>query len=511
MCAAPALPYLNDMRGARITAAWRIGLGLLAAGLVVLSLWQLRTAHGGTVQAKVTLAGSPATVYRPPDAKREAPLVVVAHGFAGSRRMMQSLSLTLARSGFLVVAFDFIGHGRENRLLSPDVARIEGTTAQLVRQTQAVIEAARGLDGAAAGPVALLGHSMATDVVIRAARGVPDTAAIVAISMYSDAVTARFPERLLIVSGAWEGRLRKVGLRLLHQVDPALGEGETARAEGVLRRAIAAPRTEHVGVLYSPVTLAAARDWIAQAMGRAPGGPVAAIGWPVLGLLAGLVLAFPALLHAVPGAAAPPASGPVPARGRFLAALALPVLPAATAMLALAGQGPVAGMVPLAAFLGVWGAVQLAVLRGAGWRPGRAHWPALGLLLVWGLVFALALDRAGSAFVPAGIRAPLMLLLLIGALPFALADTALAQGAPPWRRVVSRLVVLGALGGTMMAAPGTLGLIFTVLPVLVLFWLVYGSFGRWTAMRAGATTAGLGSAVALAWALAASTPLFALP
>lgn len=495
--------------------------GVLAIVLALAALWQINHARGDVRATTVTIAGSPATVYRSATMPEDAPLVIVAHGFAGSRQMMQAVSVTLARSGAAVVAFDFIGHGRHGALLSPEVSNIDGTTAQLVDQTVAVAQAARTLPGLPPdGPLALVGHSMATDVTIRAAQRLPDVAAIVAISMYSDTVTAAFPDRLLIVSGAWEARLREVGLRFLHQVDPAAQEGDTAIAGSVIRRALSAPNVEHVGVLYSPVTLAEARDWIALATGGQAGGPIASIGPALLGLLAAVVLAFVPL--SVLAGPVLPSSQP-PSSLRFLVPLALPVLPAAGAMLALAGTGPVAafvplagagtvaGFVPLAAFLGVWGAVQLAVLVHGGWRPRRLRWRALVLLVGWGLLFALVLDRVGSSFVPTGPRVGLMALLLVGALPFALADAALALGAPVWRRVLARVVVLVVLAVTMFAAPRTLGLVFTVLPVLVLFWLVYGSFGRWIARRAGATTAAIGSALALSWALAASTPLFALP
>jgi pimeloyl-ACP methyl ester carboxylesterase len=487
----------------------RIGIGILAAIVAVAALWQHDRARGDVRTEAVALAGSPATVYRPAAPRDGAPLVVVAHGFAGSRQMMQALSFTLARAGSVVVAFDFIGHGRNTDLLSPDVQTVDGTTADLVDQTVAVAQAARGLSGAGTGPLALVGHSMATDVTIRAARRLPDVAAIVAISMYSDAVTADFPDRLLIVSGEWEQRLRDVGLRFLRQVDPEAQEGDTAIAGDVQRRAIAAPNVEHVGVLYSPATLEETRDWIAIATGGLPVGPVAgAVGPAMLALLAAVVVAFLplSLLAGPPRPTLPPVS-----RRRFLAALALPVLPAAGAMALVKDTGVVAGFVPLAAFLGVWGGVQLAVLIHGGWRPGRPRLRALGLFVGWGLLFALVLDAAFSSFVPAGPRAGLMALLLPAALPFMLADGALARAAPLWRRVLARLVVLCVLAGVMIAAPRPLGLIFTVLPVLVLFWLVYGSFARAIAARAGTTTAALGSAMALAWAIAASTPLFALP
>jgi len=487
----------------------RMAIGILAAVVALAALWQLERARGDVQVTHTLLAGSPATVYRPASPRDGAPLAVVAHGFAGSRQMMQALSLTLARAGAIVVAFDFIGHGRHPGLLSPRVETAEGTTATLVDQTVAVARAARALPDPGTGTLALVGHSMATDVIVRAARDLPGVAAIVAVSMYSDAVTADFPARLLIVSGAWERRLRDVAMRFVRQVDPVAGEGETVVAGDVHRRAVAAPRVEHVGVLYSPATLTESRDWIAIATGGLPVGPVAAAFGPAMVALLGATgLAF-VPLAALAGSPRP-APRP-PSRPRFLAAIALPVLPAAGAMLLAKDRGDVAGIVPLAVFFAVWGGVQLAVLAQGGWRPAPVRWRALALLLGWGLVFALVLDRAFSAFVPAGPRAGLMVLLLAGTVPFTLADAALAHGAAPWRRLAARLAVLAVLAATMIAAPRPLGLIFTVLPVLVLFWLVYGSFARLTAARAGAATAGLGSALALAWAVAASTPLFALP
>jgi len=486
----------------------RIGIGILAVIVALVALWHLDGARGGTRTETLTLAGSPVTLYRPAVPRDGAPLVVVAHGFGGSRQMMQALSLTLARAGSSVVAFDFIGHGRHTGLLSPRVDTVDGTTADLVDQTAAVAQAARALPGIPAGPLALVGHSMATDVTIRAARRLPDVAAIVAISMYSDSVTADVPARLLIVSGAWETRLRGVALRLLHQVDPQAQEGDTASAGNVQRRAVAAPRVEHVGVLYSPTTLEEARDWIAIATGGLPIGPLAITGPAMVALLAATVAAYLPLS----GLAGPPRPAPKPpSRRRFMAAVALPVLPAAAAMLLLKDAGTVAGFVPLAAFLGVWGAAQLVVLVHGGWRPAPPNLRAEALLIGWGLVFALVLDAAFAAFVPAGPRAGLMALLLPGAALYALADAALAQGAALWRRVLVRAALIVTLAATMIAAPRPLGLIFTVLPVLVLFWLVYGTFARLTAARATASTAAIGSALALAWAIAASTPLFALP
>ncbi len=479
-------------------------VALAAVLATAVSLMQLQRQRADIAIERTWIGSTPVTLWRPA-ADGARPLVVVAHGYAGSRQMMQPLAITLARSGFNVAAFDFYGHGRNREPMDADVTSLDGATAQLVDETRTVTRAMRALPGVS-GPVALVGHSMATDIVIRAAEEIEDVAAVVAISMYSDAVSASFPERLLIVSGAREARLRDVALDRLRQLDPAAEEGETVLAGRAARRAIAAPRVGHVGVLYSETTLVETRDWIAAAMERPAAGAPASIGpWLALLLISLVAVVWP--LSAVLG---PPE--PAIRRGRrtALLALAVPVVPAlAAAVLVPAGLLGLTGFGALAAFFAVWGAVQMAVLWRAGVRPSRPDAAGASLLLIWGLgVFALALDRYGAAFLPTGPRAPLMALLLVGTMPFCLSDTLLTRSCGVWLRLAARVLPLAALLAAMLVVP-RLGTAFTVLPVMVLFWLVYGTAGRWVASRTGPTTSGIALGVILAWALAASTPLVA--
>jgi len=405
------------------------------------------------------------------------------------------------------VTFDFAGHGRNPTPMSRDVGRLEGTTAQLVDQTEQVLAAARDrLD--LHGPAALVGHSMATDVIVRAARDAPAIAAVVAISMYSEAVTPEHPDRLLVISGAWEPRLREVALAAVHQIDADAGEGETGARGGVVRRAVAAPRVEHVGVLYSPTTLREARAWIAEATGvPVPADDIAITGpWIALLLAALLLLAYPVLARL-----GPPAPRPRPLPARLFTALLFTPVPFAAAGAALAG-GEVMGFAEigrLVVFLGLWGGAQLVVLARAGWRPASLEARGSLLLLGCALVFALALDRYGASFVPAGPRVGVMAALLPGTIAFMLADATLMRAGSWWQRIIVRALPLAVLTALMVALPGRMGLLFTALPVLVLFFLVYGMMGRWTARRASPMSAGLALGIVLAWSLAATTPLFA--
>ena len=487
----------------RLRPALGILLALAALVLALVSVWQLERARAGLVIEEVAVGTTPATLYRPEAAG--APVVVVAHGFSGSRRMMEAFSLTLARSGLAALAYDLRGHGRNPVPMTGEVASLGGVTARLVEEARAVLAAARTLE-AVGPPVALLGHSMATDVIVRAAEA-EGLDAVVAVSMYSEAVTPEHPEQLLVISGAREERLRAVALAAARQVEPAAEEGETARAGPVARRAVAAPWVGHVGVLWSPAALAEARDWIAAAASLPGGGPVARTGPWIAGLLGAILLLSWPLARLLP--AGDPARPALLGPRRLAVALVLPALAAAAAALAV----PTAviglrGAAGLAAFLLVLGAGQLVLLRRWGVPWGRPDALGSAALLVWAAVFAFALDRYGASFAPAGPRWALMALLAPGAVLVAVADGALTRGAPPWRTVLVRAVPLVALLVAMLAAPERLGLQFTALPVWALFWAVFGTMaGRIAARRGpGAPRAALG--LVLAWSLAASLPLF---
>ena len=110
---------------------------------------------------------------------------------------------------------------------------------------------------------------------------------------------------------------------------------------------------------------------------------------------------------------------------------------------------------------------------------------------------------------PTGDRLAIIAVMALGAVPFMLADAWLAFGAPLWQRVVARLGFLMSLG--IAVALDFEGLFFLIMiaPVIGLFWLTFGLMGRFTAARAGPTSAGLALGLVLAWALGVSFPLFA--
>ena len=472
--------------------------GVAALLVIVLSVWMLERGRAGLVITEMAVGTTPATLYRLPDAT--GPLVVVAHGFAGSRPLMLAYSLTLAQSGYTVLAFDFQGHGRNPVPMSGDVAAVDGTTRLLLDETRRVLDAGRALSPDAG--VALLGHSMATDIIARAAIADVGVDAVVGVSMFSQAVTATAPARLLIISGQWEGMLRAAALKAVRLVDPAAVEGQTTTAGDVVRRAVVAPGVEHVAVLFSATALREARGWLDQAFGRVSTGPVVTPGLWILSLLAGIVVLFRPLVALLP--AGPPVA-PVPLR-RFWLAVGVPA-----AVVPLVAVGLYQPFLPvlvadyLMIHLALFGLLQLALLR--VWPTRRVVWVAALALMIWGvLVFGLAIDRYAASFVPTLQRLGIIAALVLGAVPFMLADAVVAQGG--WRRLVARLGFLSSLGIAAALDIDRLMFVLIILPVIGLFFVVLGPLGRWVARQSGAGAAGLGLGVILAWALGVSFPLF---
>jgi len=487
--------------------AWaRLAVALVAVAAISAALSMLWRESAGIERTELTIGRTPATLHAGPGLEG-APLVVIAHGFAGSRQFMQSFALTLADAGYVALSYDLLGHGANPVPMSGDVTSVEGTTRLLVEEANRVID--RGLDlPQAGGGLALVGHSMATDVLVRTAATRDDVDAIAAVSMYSEAVTGDFPERLLMVTGQWEPHLREAALDAMAQVEQGVGEGETARSGDVARRAVVAPHVEHVGVLYSGTTLREVRGWLDRAFGRSSEGPVAQRGPWVALLMAGIVaLAWPVFAGLPRRVQAEPPRWRALALGCGVPALATPLVlwPVETGVL------PVLVADYLALHLAVYGVLQLALLGWAGHRlPRGPVLPAVALAAYGIGLFGLALDTYGASFVPHAGRWAIVGAVALGAVPFMLGDALATAGghASLPRRLAVRVALFASFG--LAVALDFEGLFFLVLivPVILLFFLVFGTMGGWVGRRSGPLASGLGLGLILAWAIGVTFPLF---
>lgn len=494
-------------------------VALLALAGLGLSVLRLEQARSGLISAPLDgTGGIPATITLRPDTG-PAPVVVIAHGFAGSQALMHSQALTLAQAGYVAVTFDFMGHGRNPAPMTGDVTSVDGTTRLMMAEVERVAEAALA-HPASDGQLALLGHSMASDIIIRAAAELPRTKAVVALSMASQAVTPDTPRNLLALTGGWETGLIPEARRVLALADPAAEPGQTTGnpADGSGRRVVLVPGVEHVGILYSRVALAETVAWLDQSFERSSNAvaPPARGGWIVLLLASITLLAWP-LARALP-AGVPAVSGPLPQRWFWLAtlapALAVPLLLAPFHIRLL----PVLVADYLAVHLAAYGAVTLAILGLAGRLRGLLSRRGIGLGLGIGalaiLAYGLAIDRYLTSFVPHAGRATIIAGLALGTIPFLLGDSVLTEAgrAAWWRPAVARGALLASLMLAVALDFDGLMFLLIILPVILLFFALFGTMAGWIGRRTGKpVVAGLGLGLMLAWTLGVTFPVFLAP
>ncbi|MFX1295674.1 MAG: alpha/beta hydrolase [Promethearchaeota archaeon] len=102
-------------------------------------------------------------VYTPKDtSSNNLAGIVVAHGFTSNKQLMQGFSIELVKCGFVVIAFDFRGHGGSSGNLD-----IEGES--LIGDVYAAVEYLRSLSYVNNNSIGLVGHSMGGAAVMNTA------------------------------------------------------------------------------------------------------------------------------------------------------------------------------------------------------------------------------------------------------------------------------------------------------------------------------------------------------
>ncbi|MBK8639849.1 MAG: alpha/beta fold hydrolase [Chromatiaceae bacterium] len=535
-------------RSGRAVGIAALLVALLALAAIATGLWDLTRATAGLRIETLRVGEVPVTVFRPAAAESMtasppdtglAPIVVIAHGFAGSQQLMQPYAVTLARNGYIAVTFDFPGHGRNPQ---PFVARLEDDARRvgvLLGALEQVTDFAAGLPGGD-GRLALLGHSMAGDVLLRYARAHRDqVVATVLISPYMSATAPKTePRDLLFVFGALEPEM-------LHQAGReaivAASEGQLADAaavtpgvtygdlaDGSARRLVLVPGVEHIGVLYGQGGIGAALDWLNQAFGRTGDGFIdtrgRALGLLFLGIVA---LAWP-LSRWLPRAATQPLGAGLGWRRLLPVALLPAVLTPPILRFVPSDYLPILLGDYLALHFGVYGLLTLAGLRlgslnqgavaapaGGSVPPGRVLWPGLAIGTVAAsayltLAVALPLDHYVTAFLPGAGRIWLVLGILPGTLAYFAADAWLTQGqgSPRLAPLLTKALFLLSLLGAVALNLSQLFFLIIIVPAILVFFLLYGLVGGWIYHRTRHPLVGaLAIGLAFAWSIAVTFPI----
>ena len=127
-----------------------------------------------------------------------------------------------------------------------------------------------------------------------------------------------------------------------------------------------------------------------------------------------------------------------------------------------------------------------------------------------GLVWPI--DSFVTSFVPGPQRIVLISVMLIGTLLFFLSDEWLTRGEGAGRGayLASKIAFLVSLAVAVGLDFRRLFFLLIIVPVIVLFFLVYGLFSAWIYRRTGHPfVAGSANAATFAWAIGVTFPLLA--
>lgn len=495
-------------------------LGLASSLLVCIAWLQIEAQMRGLVRMTVNVGEIPVTIWKKSNGS-SAPAVVIAHGFSGSRQLMAPLATTLAQNGYVGVTFDFSGHGRNPVAMPGGVRDLARSTDALLGDIDRVVAFARTLTGVD-GRIALAGHSMATDLIVRHARRDPQVEAVAALSFFAQDVTADSPKNLLIVDGAWEsGRLKDFGRGVVSEAaggpaQPGVTYGDISKGTG--RRLALARGAEHIGVLYSKDALAETVAWLDAVFDRTGTGFTDGRGkWLAL-LMAGLIALARPLAGLLPQLSPTPLGAGLP--WRRLAPIA--VAPALSTPLLLwkipTDFMPILLGDYLTLHLGLYGLLTGAALWVARDRTVPLATPPIKLLLGCGalvaayytLAFGLPLDAYVTSFAPTESRAALIPVIFVGCALYFLADEWMVrgEGAALGGYAFSKLCFIASLGIAVALNPRRLFFLVLIAIVIVILLTVYGIVGRWAYARMRDPRPGaLGAAFGLAFAIAVCFPV----
>jgi pimeloyl-ACP methyl ester carboxylesterase len=496
-------------------------LAILAVLAIAASIWNLRATTAGLEVRRIAIGDTPATIYRTIP-ERPAPVIVIAHGFAGSQQLMQPFAVTFARAGYIAVTFDFLGHGRNPRPLGGSITEIDGATRWLAGQTAEVIAFARPLGD---GRLAVLGHSMASDIVVRVAQADPDIAATIAVSMFSPAVTADTPRNLLVIAGEWEGMLKAEALRAVGlSSGPAPAVAGTTYgdfAAGTARRAAFSPWAEHISVLYKQASMQEALAWLDATFGVTRAAPpyLDSRGpWIVL-LLAAIVCLGRPLSTLLPVVAVRRAGAGLGWR-QLGVVLLVPTIATPLLLRVLPTHFlPVLVADYLAVHFAVYGALTAC---GLAWFRGRAAAAGTSVPLLLAAAAAVTLYAVGlpfwaidsyfTSFLPSAGRLPLLAAMLIGTTAFFLSTEWLTRGEHAARGgyVAAKGAFIVSLAIAVALDFERLFFLIIIVPLIVVFFVVYGLVSGVVYRRTRhPLVAGIASAIAFAWAIGVTFPLLA--
>ena len=432
------------------------------------------------------------------------PLVLIAHGLAGSSTVMEAFSLSLAHAGYVVASWDFDGHGANPRSMSPDIY-----SPGLLSNIESVLKAVGSLQLADTSALAIVGHSMGSGAALSFGQVHPNTRATVAISPVGTPVTPALPCNLLLMAGSLEPRFVDNARARLAEAGGLGGQMD----QGTARKLEIIPGVEHISILFAPRAQALTLDWLNASFGFQPGARPyhdRRLLWFGLALIGTLMAGATLIPRNTSGLTQPM----IPFGRRFLALAGGSLM--ATLLLWLAG---LAGLslndllgLRVGGYLMLWfflaGGAGLLLLRPVIFRPSQSE--ILSALMIFGVLW-LGIGLLGSRVWLPWLLIPQRLMLwplaILALLPYCLLMGEIGrQGTGSWRFgwwALQSGILCTTLVLAIKLTPvlGFLMLLLPLFPVVLLFLVVPNMQQR------GSWTYALSATLFVSWMLLAVFPI----
>ncbi len=427
---------------------------------------------------------------------------IICHGYAGSKEMMRQLAFDISNAGSNAVIFDFIGHGSNSQKLVNNPTELSGTTQQLVDQLIGIINFLKTKYGSEI-KINLIGHSMASDIVIRASEN-QNITSIAAISPYSTKVTSNFPQDLLLISGQFERHLRKHSLKFSQLVDPDADENIEYSNGNIRRKASYSKNTGHVSVIYSPYTSREIIEWF-DLTNYERSIWATHIIWILLGLT---IISY--------GLSRLQFSKAKYVEKQRLSSIRLTIVSVTSLAIAifsgLLDYQPfsIFGFASIAAYFGLNGLAILILCKETRHNSENFDFYSfLKLVMAFSFLTILINQFIGSYSISSH-RLYAFLIMIFPITIFCVAIENLIAISSAALAVFIRIMPIIGFSILLAIFPEKYGVMFTTVPIYIFYFLVFGYIGKFQRKQIGSYTTGATNGIFLTFAFAATNPIFSV-
>lgn len=427
---------------------------------------------------------------------------IICHGYAGSKEMMRQLAFDISNAGSNAVIFDFIGHGSNPHKLVNNPTELSGTTQQLVDQLIGIIDFLKTKYGSEI-KINLIGHSMASDIVIRASEN-QESSSIAAISPYSTKVTSNFPRDLLLTSGQFERHLRKHSLKFTQLIDPVANENIEYSNGTVRRKASYTKYTGHVSVIYSPQTSKEIIEWF-DLTNYERSIWATHIIWILLSLT---IITY--------GLSRLQFSKAKYHEKQKLSSIRLTIVSITSLAIALCSGLidyqliSIFGFGSIAAYFGLNGLTILILCKETRDNLENFDFYSFIKLVVAFSFLTILINHFIGSFSISGHRLSAFLIMIAPITIFCIAIENLITISTTALAIFIRIMPILGFSILLAIFPEKYGVMFTTVPIYIFYFLVFGYIGKSQRNKIGSYTTGATNGIFLSFAFAATNPIFSV-